>query len=208
MICIVDYGMGNLRSVQKAVQRVGFEATISTNPRDVRRASRLILPGVGAFKDCMDNLNRFNLVRAVLDFLATGRPFLGICLGLQLLFDESDEFGSHEGMHVLPGKVTRFPHNLTDPETRERLPIPHMGWNRVHAQKCVPLFREIKDDSYFYFVHSYYAVPDRADDVWTTTSYGIDFTSAVQRDNIFAVQFHPEKSHSAGLQLLRNFADI
>jgi len=208
MICIVDYGMGNLRSVHKAVERVGFEARVTSDPTDIEGASKLILPGVGAFADCMRNLTRHGLMEPVINFIQSGKPFLGICLGLQLLFEESDEFGRHKGMGILPGKVTRFPDNLTDPHTGERYPIPHMGWNAVHFRGSTPLFEGVQSGSYFYFVHSYYAVPDNPQDTIGTTSYGINFTSAVQRNNITAVQFHPEKSHTAGLQLLQNFGHI
>ena len=208
MICIVDYGMGNLRSVHKAVERVGFKAQVTSDPTDIEGASKLILPGVGAFADCMQNLTRHDLMEPVISFIQSGKPFLGICLGLQLLFEESDEFGHHKGMAILPGKVTRFPDKLTDPDTRERYPIPHMGWNAVHFSTPTSLFEGVQSGSYFYFVHSYYALPDNPQDTIGTTSYGIDFTSAVQRNNIMAVQFHPEKSHTVGLQLLRNFGGL
>jgi glutamine amidotransferase len=205
MICIVDYGMGNLRSVHKALEHVGYEALVTSDPQRVRNASKLILPGVGAFGDCMRNLARFNLTEEVIRSIEAGKPFLGICLGLQLLFEESDEFGLQKGLEILPGKVTRFPKTIQDPETGDRYPIPHMGWNTVHIHRESPIFKEIASGSYFYFVHSYYAIPEDPKDIAATTPYGIDFVCAVQRDNIYAVQFHPEKSQEVGLQLLKNF---
>ena len=208
MICIVDYGMGNLRSVHKALEWVGCDARVTSDATEIERASKLILPGVGAFADCMRNLSVRGLLEPIISVVQGGRPFLAICLGLQLLFDESEEFGLHQGMGILPGRVTRFPENLTDPDTSERCPVPHMGWNTVAFSRSTPLFEGIQTGSYFYFVHSYYAVPDNPHDTIGTTSYGMDFTSAVQRNNIMAVQFHPEKSHTVGLHLLRNFVRI
>jgi len=208
MIAIVDYGMGNLRSVHKAVERAGYEARVTADPQEVLDASKIILPGVGAFRDCMRNLEASNLLEPVIRSIEAGKPFLGICLGLQLLFEESDEFGLHKGMGVLPGRVTRFPEDIQDPETGQPLPIPHMGWNTVQIKKETPLFGGIESGSFFYFVHSYYALPQDPTDIAATTPYGIEFACGVQRDNIHAVQFHPEKSQAIGLQLLRNFGGL
>jgi glutamine amidotransferase len=208
MIAIVDYGMGNLRSVHKAVELVGAEARVISAPAGIRDAAKIILPGVGAFRDCMRNLAELDLLEPIIRSIETGKPFLGICLGLQLLFEESDEFGLHKGMGVLPGKVTRFPDVIRDPEAGEPLPIPHMGWNTVEIKKGTPLFAGIESGSYFYFVHSYYAIPQDPDDIAAVTPYGIEFACAVQRDNIYAVQFHPEKSQEKGLRLLRNFGRL
>ena len=208
MICIVDYGMGNLRSVQKALERVGYGAQVTSDPRKVKDASKLILPGVGAFRDCMLNLESLNLLGAVVKSIEAGKPFLGICLGLQLLFEQSDEFGPQRGMAILSGRVTKFPEGIQDPDSGERYPIPHMGWNTVELKKEIPLFKGIESGSYFYFVHSYYPIPEDPKDIAATTPYGIEFVCAVQRDNIHAVQFHPEKSQEVGLRLLTNFGEL
>lgn len=208
MIAIVDYGMGNLRSVHKAVERVGYDAQVTADPQEVLNASKIILPGVGAFRDCMHNLEESHLLEPVINSIEAGKPFLGICLGLQLLFEESDEFGLHKGMGVLPGRVTRFPEDIRDPETDQPYPIPHMGWNTIEIKKETPLFAGIENDSFFYFVHSYYAIPHNPSDIAATTPYGIEFACAVQHDNIHAVQFHPEKSQEKGLQMLRNFGAL
>jgi glutamine amidotransferase len=208
MITIVDYGMGNLRSVHKAVERVGYDAQVTTDPQEVLNASKIILPGVGAFRDCMRNLEEFSLLGPVVKSIESGKPFLGICLGLQLLFEESNEFGLHKGMGILPGRVTRFPEDIQDPETNQPNPIPHMGWNTIEIKKETPLFAGIENNSFFYFVHSYYALPKDLKDIAATTPYGIEFACAVQHDNIFAVQFHPEKSQAVGLQMLRNFGAL
>lgn len=198
MVVIVDYGMGNLRSVQKALERIGAQAVVTRDARVIRDADRLVLPGVGAFAECMRNLSEYGLVEPVVEVIRSGRPFLGICLGLQLLFDESEEFGIHEGLKLVPGKVRGFQRNMG-------LKIPHMGWNRVFFSKESPFFRGIEDGSFFYFVHSYYVDPTDRADIAAETEYGIRFTCAIQRDNIFATQFHPEKSQEIGLKLLKNF---
>jgi glutamine amidotransferase len=208
MIAIVDYGMGNLRSVLKAVERTGYTAQVTADPQQVLGASSIVLPGVGAFRDCMLNLEESRLLEPVVRSIEAGKPFLGICLGLQLLFEESDEFGLHKGMGVLPGRVTRFPEDIRDPETDQPYPIPHMGWNTIEIKKDTPLFRGIESASFFYFVHSYYALPHDPTDIAATTPYGIEFACAVQRDNCYAVQFHPEKSQEKGLQLLKNFGAL
>lgn len=197
MITIIDYGMGNLRSVEKALQKVGASVRVTRDPDEVHRASKLVLPGVGAFGDAMKNLHKRGLVEAIREEVAAGKPFLGICLGLDLIFEESDEHGLHEGFGFLPGRVELLP---------TRLKIPHIGWNQIAVRKESPLLKGIPDGSYFYFVHSYAVVPREESDILCTTDYGCDFVSAVERDNIAAFQFHPEKSSSLGLTILRNFA--
>lgn len=201
MIVIVDYGMGNLRSVQKGFERVGAQALVSRKIKDIDSADKLVLPGVGAFPECMKNLVTFGLVDSILDFLKSGKPFLGICLGLQLLFEESEEFGLHEGLKVIPGRVKAFSREMG-------LKIPHMGWNQVTFKKDVPIFRGIDNGSFFYFVHSYFVEPALTTDIATETDYGVTFTSSIARDNIFALQFHPEKSQENGLKILENFSRI
>lgn len=201
MIVVVDYGMGNLRSVQKGFEKVGSPAIISRDPEEIKRADRLVLPGVGAFPECMRNLSRLGLVPPILEFIQSGRPFLGICLGLQLLFDESEEFGLHEGFKVVPGRVKAFDRNMG-------LKIPHMGWNQVYYRKETPIFRGIENGSFFYFVHSYYVDPESESDIAAETDYGIKFTCAIARGNTFAVQFHPEKSQENGLKILTNFSKL
>ena len=200
MIAVVDYGRGNLRSVQKALEQVGARAVVTRDPETIAGADKLVLPGVGAFADCMDNLKRLALVEPIMEFLATGKPFLGICLGLQLLFTESEEFGVSRGLDVVPGRVVRFPQGLK---------VPHMGWNTVEIWKedC-PLLRGIEEGSYFYFVHSYYVVPFDLSVVATSTVYGVEYTSMIWKDNIFATQFHPEKSQRLGLKILENFTRL
>lgn len=201
MIIVVDYGMGNLRSVQKGFEKVGCPAVVSRDPEEIVKAQRLVLPGVGAFPECMKNLASLGLVEPILDFIKSGRPFLGICLGLQLLFDESEEFGRHEGMKVVPGVVKGF-----DPTPG--LKIPHMGWNEVILRNGSPLFSGIEDRTFFYFVHSFYVVPAQESDIAAESEYGITFTCAVSRDNVHAVQFHPEKSQANGLRMLQNFGSL
>lgn len=200
MIAIIDYGMGNLRSVEKGFLKVGADVKVTNSPREVQRAGAVVLPGVGAFRDCMQELTKLDLIDAVADAITAGKPYLGICLGLQILFSESEEFGRCRGMDIFRGKVVRFENG--------GLKIPQMGWNQINIQKNNPLFHDIPDKSYFYFVHSYYVVPEERSIVATTTDYGIEFTSSVWKDNVFAVQFHPEKSQTLGLRLLRNFSDI
>ncbi|MCD6534356.1 MAG: imidazole glycerol phosphate synthase subunit HisH, partial [Deltaproteobacteria bacterium] len=199
MIAIVDYGMGNLRSVQKAIEKVGYEAEITRSPQRIADARAVVLPGVGAFKDCMDNLENFSLITPVLKAIASGKPFLGICLGLQLLFSESLEFGHHPGLDVIKGVVKPFSPTMSDPDRPGGLlKIPHMGWNSVQIQKPVPVLAEVKDGSYFYFVHSYYVEPEDSQTVAMLTDYGGKFVSAVAFDNVVATQFHPEKSQQQG----------
>ena len=207
MIAIVDYGMGNLRSVHKGFERVGFSAAVTQDPGLIRKASGLVLPGVGAFKKAMENLTGLGLVGPITEFIQSGRPFLGICLGLQLLFSESEEFGRQSGLGILEGRVVRFPFSNPDSSSsRDSLKVPHMGWNAVHIRKHVPALAGVEDGAYLYFVHSYYPVPEDRHIVATTTDYGGDFVSSVSRGNLFACQFHPEKSQTVGLKILKNFA--
>ena len=199
MIAIIDYDMGNLRSVAKAFERVGADVSVTRDPKAILDASHVVLPGVGAFKDCMRNLDDYGLIDPIMKSIKSGKPFLGICLGLQLLFDESMEFGLHRGLGVVKGRVVRFAEGTG-------LKVPHMGWNEARKRKDSALLSGIDDNTYFYFVHSYYAVPeDRSVDL-TTTGYGMDFTSSIMKNNIMACQFHPEKSQKAGLKVLQNFS--
>ena len=206
MIAIIDYGMGNLRSVQKGFEKVGLAAAVTADPKKVLEAERIVLPGVGAFADCMRNLERGGFVEPILRVIRAGRPFLGICLGLQLLFTESEEFGVHRGLDVIPGRVVRFPDGMREGD--EELKVPHMGWNQVRYRRRPPVFAGIEDGSNFYFVHSYYVKPEDEGTVAMTTGYGIEFCSAVWRDNIVATQFHPEKSQEQGLRILKNFGEM
>ena len=200
-IAIIDYGMGNLRSVQKAFERLGHAAEVTGDAERITRAPGVVLPGVGAFAACMTNLAAAGLVEPVKQVIRAGRPFLGICLGMQLLFDESEEFGPVAGLGILPGRVVRF---AADPERK----VPHMGWNSVRVVRRAPELAGIEDGAYVYFVHSYYPVPRDADVIATTTPYGREFASSVVRDNVFACQFHPEKSQQVGLRLLDNFVGV
>jgi glutamine amidotransferase len=204
MIAIIDYDMGNLRSVHKAFEAVGHPAVVTRDPRVIDQASHVVLPGVGAFGDCMDNLERYQLIEPIHRALAARKPFLGICLGLQLLFGESEEFGTHRGLNVIPGKVRRIPSasNLSEP-----LKIPHMGWNTISIQQPAPLLRGVESGSFVYFVHSFFVEPSDPAVTCTVTEYGIPFVSSIWKDNIFAAQFHPEKSQGVGLQVLKNFGD-
>ncbi|MBI5197824.1 MAG: imidazole glycerol phosphate synthase subunit HisH, partial [Nitrospirae bacterium] len=192
MIAVIDYGMGNLRSVQKAFEHVGHPAVIAKDPRQVEEASHVVLPGVGGFPECMKNLTHSGMVGALRRSIESGKPFLGICLGLQLLFSESEEFGSHAGLDIVPGKVVRFSGTVfeRDPE----LKVPHMGWNQIRIVRNAPLFDGIPDGSFVYFVHSYHGIPGDREVVSAVTDYGIPFASAIQRGNLYACQFHPEKS--------------
>ena len=199
MIAIVDYGMGNLRSVEKGFLKVGVDAKVVTDSKAVDNADAVVLPGVGAFRDCMKNLEEMSLTEPILRAIQKGKPYLGICLGLQVLFTESEEFGIHKGFDILKGKVVRFQINLK---------VPHMGWNNAKIQRRPPIFDGIQDEAFFYFVHSYYVVPDDNNIVATTTDYGITFASMVWKENIFATQFHPEKSQETGLKILKNFGDF
>jgi imidazole glycerol-phosphate synthase subunit HisH len=203
-IAIVDYGIGNLRSVAKALEHVAPEAVIAVtnNPEVVRKAERVVVPGQGAMPDCLHELDRRGLREAVRD-AAANKPFLGICIGLQMLFDSSEE-GNVSGLGILPGRVKRFPASKMKDEKGQKLKVPHMGWNQVHQAVEHSLWKNIANDSRFYFVHSYYVEAADADSAGYS-AYPFPFTCAVAKDNIFAVQFHPEKSHAAGLMLLDNF---
>jgi glutamine amidotransferase len=231
MIAIIDYGMGNLRSVQKAFETVGHRAVVTRDSPAIADAGHVVLPGVGAFADCMANLEAYGLIEPIRKAINSGKPFLGICLGLQLLFTESEEFGLHKGLGVLPGRVKRFPWGQagTDPLRQGSVPVragqalappepvpsesvpclkvPHMGWNGVAVQRAAPPLRGVASGEHFYFVHSYYVEPQDQSVVATTTDYGMPFVSSVWRDNIFACQFHPEKSQAAGLRIVRNFGE-
>jgi glutamine amidotransferase len=206
MITVVDYGMGNLRSVSKALESLGAAVCVSSRPQDVTRAEELVVPGVGAFPAAMRELADRGLIDPIKAFLASGKPYLGICLGLQLLFDESEEGGGAAGLGVLSGTVRRFPSDAT-------LKVPHMGWNQVLVNRTVrgeahqgcPLLEGIPPESFFYFVHSYYADPSDRSVSALETDYGVRFTAMVWRDNLYATQFHPEKSQALGLRLLENF---
>jgi len=206
VIAIVDYGMGNLRSVQKAFERVGSPAEIVSTPSKLRRANKIVLPGVGAFRDAIDHLQRQGLVRTLVDMIESGRPFLGICLGLQLLFDVSYEDGQYRGLGVLPGRVIRF--DFAGRPAANGLKVPHMGWNQLSWSTQCPLFEQLESGQYFYFVHSFYVDPMDREVACGRCDYGVDFTAMVWRDNLFAMQFHPEKSQEAGLQMIRNFARL
>lgn len=206
MIAIIDYGMGNLRSVQKGFEKVGFDAVVTTDPKVLFEADRVVLPGVGAFRDCIKNLEEGGFVEPILKVIEAGKPFLGICLGLQLLFTESEEFGLHKGLDVIPGRVVRFPEGMK--EADEELKVPHMGWNQIALKKPAPLYEGIAEGTNVYFVHSYYVKPDDEAVVASTTGYGIEFCSSIWRDNVMATQFHPEKSQDKGLAMLKNFAQL
>ena len=208
MIAIIDYGMGNLRSVQKGFEAVGAEAIVTSDSSKILSANSVVLPGVGAFKECMANLDNLNLIDTVHKSVNSGKPFLGICLGLQLLFSQAEEFGEVEGLGILSGKVVGFKDAQLKSESGEPLKIPHMGWNRVRVAPGNPLFESVADESYFYFVHSYYVVPQDPTVIATTTNYGIDFASGIHFENVHAFQFHPEKSQRLGLTMLKNFSQL
>jgi glutamine amidotransferase len=201
MIAIIDYEMGNLRSVQKALERVGHAATITSDPAVLADADKIVLPGVGAFRDAIAALRARKLVEPIRAAIDGGKPFLGICLGLQLLFDESFEDGRYEGLGVVPGEVVRF-------KVPAEFKVPHMGWNQVSFRQRPAIMNGIEDGAHFYFVHSYYVVPRDRGVIATETDYSSPFCSSIWRDNLFAVQFHPEKSQAAGLRLLKNFAEL
>jgi len=199
MIGIVDYGMGNLESVRKALATVGFDSQWIRQPADFAACDRIVLPGVGAFGHAMDNLRRSGLIEPLHNAIDETRPFLGICLGLQILFDTSVEHGMHRGLGLVAGCVRQLP---------ETVRVPHVGWNTVCQPRASRLFEDIPDSSYFYFVQSYYVEPAKPSVVAGTTDYGVSFAAAIERGNLFGVQFHPEKSQQAGLQLLANFGRI
>lgn len=201
MIAIIDYGMGNLRSVQKGFEKVGVSATVTNDPRALADATKVVLPGVGAFGDAMRELRARGLVDPVRQAIDADKPFLGICLGLQLLFEVGHEGGRHEGLGVLRGEVVRF-------DVPADLKVPHMGWNQLAIRRPAPLLSGLADGTHAYFVHSYYVVPRDEDVIATQTDYGGLFTSMIWRDNLFATQFHPEKSQADGLRMLKNFAEL
>jgi len=201
MITIIDYGMGNLRSVQKGFEKVGHQALVTSDPNQVAAATKLVLPGVGAFEDAMAELRRRRLIEPILDTIAADKPFLGICLGLQLLFDVSHEHGRQQGLGVLSGECVRF-------ELPAEYSVPHMGWNQVSIPRRPPILEGIDQGTYLYFVHSYYVVPQDPEVVAAETDYGGPFCSMIWRGNMFATQFHPEKSQQEGLKILKNFAKL
>jgi glutamine amidotransferase len=203
MIAIIDYGMGNLRSVQKGFERMGHEAAVTSDAKVIQNAGKIVLPGVGAFPDCMRNLEQYGLIDAVLKSISSGKPFLGICLGLQLLFTESEEFGISKGLDIVKGRVIRF-----KGPAFTNLKIPHMGWNSISIKRRAPALQDVPDNSHLYFVHSFHVVPEDKGIIATTTPYGVEFVSSIWKDNIFAVQFHPEKSQKLGLSILKRFGEM
>lgn len=206
MIAIVDYGMGNLRSVQKAIERVGGQARIVDRPQDLIRARKIVLPGVAAFGDAISQIRQARLDEPIIRAVRSGLPYLGFCLGLQLLFDVSYEDGEHEGLGLLPGKVTKFEFGAMP--SREGLKVPHIGWNQVDVVRPAPMLQGVANGSFVYFDHSYHVVPHDKDVTAATTDYGYPFVSAVWKENIFATQFHPEKSQAVGLRILDNFVRL
>ena len=207
LITIIDYQMGNLRSVAKAFDSLGFNARISADPRAIGTSDKLVLPGVGAFRDCINNLRQAGFVDPLLKHIAAGKPLLGICVGMQMLFDESQEFGIHQGLALVPGKVLRFPSGMS--EAGERLKVPHMGWNNLDIQKQSPLFTNVRNRSFVYFVHSYYCAAENPADSAATCRYGdVEFCASIWRDNLMATQFHPEKSQNVGLKIFKNFGEL
>jgi glutamine amidotransferase len=202
MLAVIDYGAGNLRSVLHALKHLGAEnVRVARDPWDLRGAKKIILPGVGAFGAGMQKLREQSLVQPICDAVHAGTPYLGICLGMQFLFECSDEMGDHEGLNLLPGRVTRFP-------PQNELKIPHMGWNQFTQHQRSVLLRSVAPEGHAYFVHSYYCEPLNPEHVVATVDYGVRFTAIVQHENIFGVQFHPEKSQRTGLQILSNFLEL
>jgi len=226
MIAIIDYGMGNLRSVEKAFEKVGFDTVVTDKPEIIENADKIVLPGVGAFKDAKDGLQERDLIEPIRNHIKQNKLFLGICLGLHLLFTRSHEDGVHEGLDIVSGEVVRFDADRLNMdktggqrETTEaldalsvvnsqKLKIPHMGWNTIREKKAVSVLKGLPTDPYMYFVHSYFVVPDRDEVVAAETEYGVPFVSMISIDNIFAMQFHPEKSQQYGLMILKNFGEL
>jgi len=226
MIAIIDYGMGNLRSVEKAFEKVGFDTVVTDKPGIIENADKIVLPGVGAFKDAKDGLQERNLIEPIKNHIKQNKLFLGICLGLHLLFTRSYEDGVHEGLDIVPGEVVRFNADRLNMDNTggqkevtgslgelpvvnsQKLKIPHMGWNTIQEKKEVPVLKGLPVDPYMYFVHSYFVVPDRDEVVAAETEYGVPFVSMISIDNIFAMQFHPEKSQQYGLAILKNFGEL
>lgn len=203
MIAVIDYGMGNLGSVAKAFDAIGAKALVTDNPKDLNKSSKIVLPGVGAFGDAMKSLRKLKLIPALMQNISDGKPYLGLCLGMQVLFDESEEGRKVAGLGILKGKVKRFKFKRGIP-----LKVPHMGWNTINTKNGCPLFRGIPDNAWMYFVHSYYVAPKDRSVIAATTGYGMDFTSAICKDNIFGTQFHPEKSQGSGMDILNNFVKL
>jgi len=203
MIAIVDYNMGNLASVKNAFAKLGKETVVEITPENFKKYEKLILPGVGAFGDAMEHLRERNMIDAIQEYAASGKPMLGICLGMQLLFDSSEEFGATQGLGLIKGKVVAF----DTTKFSEPLKVPHMGWNKMFT-KSHPLFKGLDEEHYLYFVHSFHAVCDNEEDVIGTTEYGYKFASAVACGNIYGIQPHPEKSHKNGLAILENFINL
>lgn len=203
MIGIVDYNMGNLASVKNAFAKLGVEAVVESNPQKFKEYDKLILPGVGAFGDAMEHLRERDMIDAIKEYAQSGKYMLGICLGMQLLFESSEEFGSHEGLGLIKGKVIRFDSS----KFSEPLKVPHMGWNRMFTRNH-PLFEGLDEEHYLYFVHTYHATCDNEEDIIGRTNYGYEFTSAVAHDNVMGIQPHPEKSHKNGLKILENFINL
>jgi glutamine amidotransferase len=226
MIAIIDYGMGNLRSVEKAFEKVGFDAIVTDSPEIIENADKIVLPGVGAFKDAKDGLRERNLIEPIKTHIKQNKLFLGICLGLHLLFTRSHEDGVHEGLDIIPGEVVRFKadrlniNNTGEQKEKvetfkalsvvnnQKLKIPHMGWNTIREKKEVSILKGLPADPFMYFVHSYFVIPDRDEVVAAETEYGVPFVSMISIDNIFAMQFHPEKSQQYGLMILKNFGEL
>ena len=201
MIAIIDYDAGNMKSVEKAMQYLGEKVVITRDPETILAAEGVILPGVGAFGDCMEKLHHYGLVKVIREYVAEGKPFLGICLGLQLMFESSEESPGVEGLGLLPGKIVRLP-------VESGLKIPHIGWNNLHFPRKGRLFEGVLEDSYVYFVHSYYLQAKDPKIVTATTEYGAQIHASIEQGNLFACQFHPEKSSEVGMQILRNFLSV
>jgi glutamine amidotransferase len=199
-VAIIDYGVGNLRSVEKALTAVGVDAVVTSDKFVLQTAERLVLPGVGAFGACMSEFKRHGFMQLVIDRVEQGTPLLGVCVGMQMLFEESSEFGKTKGLGLLEGQVNRF--------DDDSLVVPHVGWNQVGRTSLSPILNDVSDNSFFYFVHSYYCEPADKDAIVGETEYGVTFASVVAKKNIYGVQFHPEKSQNSGLQLLKNFASL
>ena len=226
MIAIIDYGMGNLRSVEKAFEKVGFDTVVTDKPEIIENADKIVLPGVGAFKDAKDGLQERGLIEPIKNHIKQNKLFLGICLGLHLLFTRSYEDGVHEGLDIVPGEVVMFDADRLNMDNTcgqkevigslgelpvvnsQKLKIPHMGWNTIQEKKEVPVLKGLPADPYMYFVHSYFVVPDRDEVVAAETEYGVPFVSMISIDNVFAMQFHPEKSQHHGLMILKNFGEL
>ena len=203
MIAVIDYGAGNLRNVCKALEFIGADILLTDQPAEIERADKVVLPGVGAFADCMQGLQKRDLLEPLMDFAHSGRPFLGICVGMQLLFDVGEEMGEWPGLGLIPGRVVRFKFDSAEAKI---LKVPHIGWNQVEPHNADhPILRNVTPDGYAYFVHSFHAKTAEPNYTVTTTNYGYDFPSVVAKDSVWGIQFHPEKSQDVGLQMLKNF---